>query len=78
MQRMELSIVVPVYGCAGLLLALCERLVDVLDTLSMNYEIILVNDGSLDGAWKVIQELSGGNTNIRGIDLSRNFGQQCK
>jgi glycosyltransferase involved in cell wall biosynthesis len=77
MKRVGLSIVVPVYGCAGLLLALSERLIEVLDALSIDYEIILVNDGSPDGAWEVIQGLSEGDTHIKGIDLSRNFGQHA-
>jgi polyisoprenyl-phosphate glycosyltransferase len=77
MQRIELSVVVPVYGCAVALVALSERLVDVLEAMSINYEIILVNDASLDGAWKVIRGLSKSNGNIKGIDLSRNFGQHA-
>jgi glycosyltransferase involved in cell wall biosynthesis len=77
MQKVELSVVVPVYGCAGLLLALSERLVSVLDTQSINYEIILVNDGSPDRAWEIIQDLCAGNTRIKGMDLSRNFGQHA-
>jgi glycosyltransferase involved in cell wall biosynthesis len=77
MEKMGLSVVVPVYGCAGSVLVLCERLVNVLDTQSVGYEIILVNDGSSDGAWSIIQSLSADNSNIKGIDLSRNFGQHA-
>lgn len=40
-----------------------------------SYEIILVNDGSPDGLWNVIKDLSANDSNIKTIDLSRNFGQ---
>lgn len=77
MHNIELSVVVPVYGCAGLLVVLSERLTKVLDSMSLNYEVILVNDGSSDGAWDIIHQLSEENPRIKGVDLSRNFGQHA-
>jgi glycosyltransferase involved in cell wall biosynthesis len=52
---------------------LVRRLHSALDGLS--FEIILVNDGSSDGSWKVIVDLAGQDPSIRGIDLMRNYGQ---
>src|SRR5690625_4511143 len=70
-----ISVVVPVFGCQSSLVELCERLKSTLLTLTSNYEIILVNDDSPDAAWKTICLLSEKNQNIKGINLSRNFGQ---
>ena len=70
----ELSVVVPVYGCAGCLPHLCERLAQTLNDI--HYELVLVDDRSPDGAWEVLVELAADHP-IRGIRLSRNFGQHA-
>lgn len=71
----HLSVVVPVYGCAASLCELCARLTSTLSELFESHEIILVNDGSTDGAWSVIRHLAETYPAVRGINLSRNFGQ---
>jgi glycosyltransferase involved in cell wall biosynthesis len=69
----SLSIVVPVYNASGSLKPLAER---VADTLSdRNYELVLVNDGSPDESWEVIQALVTDDVRIRGVNLMRNYGQ---
>jgi dolichol-phosphate mannosyltransferase len=70
----KISVVTPVYGCASCLSELCQRLHVVLAEIDHDYEIILVNDGSRDHAWQVIQELAVADTRVKGINLSRNFG----
>jgi len=52
-----------------------SRLEPVLASLADEYEIVLVNDGSSDGSWRRIAELSETHPAVRGIDLMRNFGQ---
>lgn len=71
----ELSIVTPVYRCEQCLVELCDRLHKTLGKISSSYEIILVNDGSPDSSWSVIEELSVKDRRVKGIKLSRNFGQ---
>lgn len=71
----SLSIVSPVYRAAELLTDLCNRLDEVLPHLTDDYEIILVNDGCPDLSWETIKNLCKQNKNIKGINLSRNFGQ---
>lgn len=71
----HLSVVTPVYGCAEALPELCQRLHKVLGELSPDYEIIMVNDASPDDAWVVIQSLAIDDERVKGINLSRNFGQ---
>jgi glycosyltransferase involved in cell wall biosynthesis len=72
---MNLSIVVPVYNAENSLPELIERLEPVLNTCSKNYEVILVNDGSRDGSWKIINRLAAEHPWVIGIDLMRNYGQ---
>lgn len=71
-----ISIVVPVYNSEGSLLDLIARLRPVLEGMGRPHEVVLVNDGSRDGSWKVIEKLSQGNDWVRGIDLMRNHGQE--
>jgi dolichol-phosphate mannosyltransferase len=76
-RRPHLSIVSPVYGCGDILSELCRQLEAHLSGITTNYEIILVNDASPDGAWETIQGLASKDPRIKGLDLSRNFGQQA-
>src|SRR5260221_3528369 len=73
----ELSVIVPVYGCADCLEALHRRLSPVLQACAASYEIVLVDDCAPDGAWNVIRKLAEQDPRIRGIRLSRNFGQHA-
>lgn len=72
---MDLSVVVPVYGCRAALEELCRRLTATLSSLVNTYEIILVNDNCPQKSWEVIQQLCNKDDHIVGIELSRNFGQ---
>jgi len=75
-ERLDsISIVVPVLNSERSLRELCRRLSDVLPQLARESDIILVNDGSTDDSWAVIEELSRENGCITGIDLMRNYGQ---
>lgn len=69
------SVVVPVYNSALSLPTLVERLDSVLKHPCHQYEVILVNDGSRDASWSVIEHLCGRFPFVRGIDLMRNYGQ---
>lgn len=71
----DISVVTPVYACSECLPELCARLGQSLIQLTQNYEIILVNDASPDQAWQVIRSLGKADQRIKGIELSRNFGQ---
>jgi glycosyltransferase involved in cell wall biosynthesis len=72
-----LSIVVPVYGCQACLVHLHERLTATLSGLEVTYEIILVDDRAEDGSWPEIERLTAMDSRVRGILLSRNFGQHA-
>lgn len=72
---MEISVVVPVYGCRGALYQLYERLVRSLTDITSDFEIILVNDNCPQNSWEVIGEICEKDKRVIGINLSRNFGQ---
>lgn len=71
----SISVVSPVYGCIGCLEELVDQLELVLSSMHLNFEIILVDDASPDGAWPRIIELASTRPWLRGIRLARNFGQ---
>lgn len=75
MQQPEISIVTPVYKSAETLEEFVSLVEQNCKAISDNYEIILVNDASPDNSWEIIQELAQKNNKIKGIHLSRNFGQ---
>lgn len=68
------SIVVPVYNSEGTLAQLVARLIQVLGP-SGPLEILLVNDGSRDRSWTVVEQLTAEHPEVRGVDLMRNYGQ---
>ncbi|MGY0560309.1 glycosyltransferase family 2 protein [Luteimonas sp. A277] len=72
-----LSVVSPVYGCRSCLEELVERVSATVDPIVGSYEIILVDDASPDGAWQRITELAHIRPYLRGLRLSRNFGQHA-
>jgi len=71
-----LSVVIPVFNEEGNIDVLLEQLEDTLQPLNVSYELILVDDGSSDGSWRKIHEMSQTNTAIKGLKLARNFGHQ--
>jgi glycosyltransferase involved in cell wall biosynthesis len=74
---MNLSVIVPLYNEEESLPELCNWITTVTDTNQFSYEIILVDDGSTDDSWKVIEELSEKNKNIKGIRFQRNYGKSA-
>jgi len=71
----HISVVIPVYGRHLQLKKLYSRLKDSISNISEKFEIILVNDQSPDNAWDIITLLAKQDERVRGINLSRNFGQ---
>lgn len=73
----ELSVVIPVFNCAGCLRRLHERLTASVLGITSDYEIVLVDDRSTDGAWEILRELASTDEHVRAVRLSRNFGQHA-
>lgn len=74
---MDLSIVVPLFNEEESLPELCEWIKRVCDTNQFTYEIILVDDGSTDHSWAVIEAIRQSNSNVKGIKFQRNYGKSA-
>lgn len=74
---MDLSIVVPLYNEEESLPELCEWINRVCVQHYFSYEIILVDDGSTDDSWKVVQQLKSSYPGIKGIRFQRNYGKSA-
>jgi dolichol-phosphate mannosyltransferase len=64
-----------VYGCRDCLPELHQRLTAQLESITADYEVILVDDRSPDGSWSVLKSISAADGKVKAIRLSRNFGQ---
>ena len=76
-ETVELSIVVPVYNEDSVLPELYERLKRVCDDLGKSYELVFVDDGSLDRSFAILSGLKDEDDRIRIVRFTRNFGQQA-
>jgi glycosyltransferase involved in cell wall biosynthesis len=72
----QLSIVIPVYNEAGNLPQLIKELGEGLLSLEMTWEVLFVDDGSTDNTWAIIESIHQENNSVKGLRLSRNFGDQ--
>jgi glycosyltransferase involved in cell wall biosynthesis len=72
---MDLSVVVPAYNESESLPELAEWVDKVCISSSIDYELIVIDDGSTDNTWKVLQQLSLANNNIRAVRFRRNYGK---
>jgi len=73
----DLSIVISLYNEEESLRELVSWIETVMNRESLSYEIIMVDDGSTDGSWSVVRELSARNPSIRGISFRRNYGKSA-
>lgn len=74
---MDVSIVVPLLDEEESLPELCDWIVRVVNTNLLTYEIILIDDGSTDESWCVIEKLIAANPHIKGIKFQRNYGKSA-
>lgn len=74
-MNMDISVVIPVYGCKAALPELHRRLTQTLLRITNEYEIIMVNDACPQDSWSVIQEICASDPRVIGLEMSRNFGQ---
>ena len=74
-EKPLLSVVSPIYHGERMLQELVGRLISSLSTITDSFEIILVNDASPDYSWHEIEKVCVKDIRVKGINLSRNFGQ---
>ena len=70
---MDLSIIIPLLNEEESLKELHDWIVKVMRSNQFTYEILFIDDGSTDGSWKTITELSRSNPNVKGIRFNTNF-----
>jgi len=75
-QRPELSIVIPVYSEESHLKQSLLTIRDALDSLDKSYELVIIDDGSIDNTWDIVVESSEMFPIFRAVRLSRNFGKE--
>ncbi|PKQ64986.1 glycosyltransferase [Labilibaculum filiforme] len=74
---MDISVVVPLYNEEESLPELLAWIDRVMQANSFSYEVVLVDDGSNDTSWKVIEDLKSKNASVRGIKFRRNYGKSA-
>jgi len=74
---MDISIVVPLYNEEESLFELINWIEKVMRENKFSYEVILIDDGSSDNSWRLIEELSTVHKNIRAIKFRRNYGKSA-
>lgn len=73
----KISIIIPIYYNEDTLLKLYQEMKDtILDTIG-DYEIVMVNDGSKDGSWDIMNQIRDMDENVKLVNLSRNFGEHA-
>jgi glycosyltransferase involved in cell wall biosynthesis len=77
MSKMNISVVVPLLNEAESLPELCSWIEKVMIDNHFSYEICLIDDGSTDESWSVIEQLSFQNANIHGVKFRRNYGKSA-
>lgn len=74
-KRIDISVVVPVYGCPEAIPELCRRNTATLQEMGVGYEIILVDDCDGMGSWDAIKKEALADEHVKAISLTRNCGQ---
>ncbi|MFM7309279.1 MAG: glycosyltransferase family 2 protein, partial [Flavobacteriales bacterium] len=74
---MDVSLVIPLLNEEESLPELCAWIQRICDQSSLRYEIILIDDGSRDRSWQIIQNLRTENQCIRGVRFQRNYGKSA-
>tara|TARA_B100001057_G_scaffold107869_1_gene105521 strand:- start:1366 stop:2313 length:948 start_codon:yes stop_codon:yes gene_type:complete len=74
---MDISIVIPLFNEEESLPELCSWIEKVMNKNNYSYEVFLIDDGSKDSSWQIIEELSVKNSSIKGVKFRRNYGKSA-
>ena len=74
---MNISVVVPLFNEDESLPELCAWIDKVMQKNNFTYEVLLIDDGSKDKSWEVVEQIAAENTNIKGIKFRRNYGKSA-
>jgi len=74
---MNISLVIPLFNEEESLSELCTQIDNVMRQNNFTYEVILIDDGSKDKSWEVIEKITTSNSNVKGIKFRRNYGKSA-
>jgi glycosyltransferase involved in cell wall biosynthesis len=74
---MDISIVVPLFNEEESLPELLAWIERVCTSHQLSYEVVMIDDGSTDSSWAIVQQLAAQNANVRGIKFRRNYGKSA-
>ncbi|MBL0134868.1 MAG: glycosyltransferase [Chitinophagaceae bacterium] len=74
---MDISIIVPLFNEEESIPELCAWIQRVTTAHSLSYEVILIDDGSTDSSWEIVEKLSVANASVKGIKFQRNYGKSA-
>ena len=74
---MNISVVVPLFNEDESLPELCAWIDKVMQKNNYSYEVLLIDDGSKDKSWEVVEQISAENSNIKGVKFRRNYGKSA-
>ncbi len=77
MIKIELSVIISVYNEEAVLTAFYEEIKKIFANLHISYELIFVDDGSLDNSFSILKKISEQNKNVKIISFSTNFGHEA-
>ncbi|WP_232064942.1 glycosyltransferase family 2 protein [Rhodocytophaga rosea] len=77
LDKPDISVVIPAKDESESLPELCAWIERVMQENGFSYEVIIIDDGSRDTSWEVINDLSAGNTCVKGIRFNRNYGKSA-
>jgi glycosyltransferase involved in cell wall biosynthesis len=77
LKNLDISVVVPLYNEEESLPELMAWIKKVMDENKFSYEVVMIDDGSKDNSWKVVEELQTTNNTIKGIKFRRNYGKSA-
>ena len=73
----KISIIIPVYWNSDTLMALYEDMKEKILHKLGDYEIVMVDDGSGDNSWEIMNQIKDMDSNVKLVKLSRNFGEHA-
>ena len=76
-MAIDITVVIPLYNEEESLPELKDRLTTVLDQTGRTYQVLLIDDGSNDNSWQVIEECHQSDSRFKGIRLNRNYGKSA-
>lgn len=76
-QTPNLSVIIPLYNEDESIGELCNWIDNVLTKHDLSYEVIIIDDGSTDNSWRIIEEIGTNNSKVKGIKFNRNYGKSA-